>query len=61
MMATAKNFIGNFRTCGHVTDYNLLTFNNHNAAHGSRIVSCSCATPTESLNLQCVYPVGQFN
>jgi hypothetical protein len=51
MMATAKNFIGHFRTCGNITNNNLFTFDNHDATYCSSIMGCSCAAPAESFNL----------
>jgi hypothetical protein len=38
MVATAENFVGNFRTWCNIADYDLFTFGNHYSAQGARIM-----------------------
>jgi hypothetical protein len=60
-MSPAENLVGNFIALSDIANNNLFTLCDHDSVDGSRIMSCSRSTPTESFNLQCIHAICKFD
>jgi hypothetical protein len=61
VVSAAQNFVSNFGTWCNVTDYNLLTFDNHYTTYCSCVMGCTRAAPTQRFDLQGIYSIREFN
>jgi hypothetical protein len=60
-MSPAENLVGNFIALSDIANYNLFALCDHDSVDGSRVVSCSRSTPTQSFNLQGIHTICKFN
>jgi hypothetical protein len=60
-MSAAQNFVSNFSTRCNVSDYNLFTLNDHNAANCSSIMGGTCTAPAQGFDLQGIDSISKFN
>ena len=61
VMSPAEDFVCDFIALSDVANNHLFAFCDHGSIDGSRIMSCSRSTPTESFNLQGVDTICEFD